>query len=49
VIDERVLHFLQVELEKLLEISGGEKFRQYSESLSNLSAKISNNTAVFDG
>jgi hypothetical protein len=27
VIDERVLHFLQVELEKLLEISGGEKFR----------------------
>lgn len=48
-IDERVLHYLQVEMEKLLDISGGEKLHRFSESLSNLGAKISNNTAVLDG
>lgn len=49
VIDERVPHYLSNELEKLLDLSGGEKLRKYCEGLVNVPAKLKKSLPVFDG
>jgi hypothetical protein len=48
VFDERVMHYLQLELEKLFDLNGGEKFKQYIENLCNIRSKIKKEVPVFD-
>ena len=48
IFDERVLHYLQAELEKLLDLQGGEKLKQYCENICNIRTKIKGDIAVFD-
>lgn len=48
VVDERAAHYLQGELEKLLDVSGGDKFRRYLESVGNIPTRIKKSLPVFD-
>jgi hypothetical protein len=48
VVDERVGHYLQAELEKLLELSGGEKFQKYLENAANIQSRLKKAPPVFD-
>jgi hypothetical protein len=48
VIDERVLYYLQHEIEKLLEVSGGEGLKQYSENICNIGGRLKNELPVYD-
>ena len=48
VYDERTLHYLQAEMEKLLEVEGSNKMAGYAEALGNMQTRVGKEMPVYD-